>query len=40
VELDKSADAGNIVQVGGLRGCCGGGHGVGEVSIRVRGSDV
>jgi hypothetical protein len=40
VELDKNTDAGEVICIGGLRECSGGGHGVGEVNTRVRGSVV
>jgi hypothetical protein len=40
VEMDKSADAGEVICIGGLRGCRGGGHGVGGVNVRVRESGV
>ncbi len=39
-EMDKSTDAGEIIWIGGLRGCHGRGHGVGGVNIRVRGSGI
>ncbi len=28
VEMDKSTNTGEVICVGGLRGCCGRGHGV------------
>ncbi len=37
MELDKSADAGEVVLIGGLLGCRGGGHVVGEESKRGNG---
>ncbi len=40
VKTDKSADAGEVVRIGGLRGCRGGGHGVGGKTVRVRESGV